>query len=61
MEDVDKSKAIDVWVCMRNFDKPNAVLQTLSKSSTTEFLNCFSKRIGKILIENKKYDSDKYE
>ena len=35
MEDVDKSKAIDVWSCIRQEDKPNAVVQTISKSSTT--------------------------
>jgi hypothetical protein len=48
MEDVDKSKAIDVWSCIREDDKPNAVVQTISKSSTSEFLNCASKRIGKV-------------
>jgi hypothetical protein len=26
MEDVDKSKAIDVWSCLRDLDKPNAVI-----------------------------------
>lgn len=52
MEDVDKSKAIDVWSCLRETDKPNAVIQTLSKSSTSEFLNCASKRIGKVITAN---------
>jgi hypothetical protein len=57
MEDVDKSKAIDVWSCLRE-DKPNAVVQTLSKSSTSEFLNCASKRVGKVLAANEKYTTD---
>ena len=61
MEDVDKSKAIDVWSCLRDFDKPNAVIQTLSKSSTSEFLNCASKKIGKVLTANFKHEKLKDE
>ena len=61
MEDVDKSKAIDVWSCLRDFDKQNAVIQTLSKSSTSEFLNCASKKIGKVLTANFKHEKLKDE
>ena len=39
------------------------MVQTLSKSSTSEFLNCASKRVGKVLTANENDDTpdDEYK